>query len=139
MADVVQVVDIMPTPGGEWISFWHLGGRIRVSGALENQEQGFVLNLGDIFLCRELDDDSLDVIGPLPVDNLSVREFSRLPVFVDQDYIPAVRMPGRFVLDRNAGVITKRSLSDMLRNPDKINPQSIQKNLEDIAKLREVG
>lgn len=116
MKNVVQVVEVTPTPSGQWVTFWHAGERLRISGEFETDAYVTVFDRGDIYVCLHLDEDMLSLVGPHPIDLLKAKEFTKLPIVPDQEVRPRHDRYSRFDLDRHNATLSAVNLSEGFRN-----------------------
>lgn len=115
MKNIIQVVEVTPSPDGQWVTFWHLGEQLRVSGEFETDAYVGVFDRGDLYVCLHLDDHLLSMVGPHPVELLRAREFADLPIIPDQESYSRHDRYRRFDLDRDTSTLSAVSLSEGLK------------------------
>lgn len=112
MKNIVQIVEVTPTPDGQMITFWHVGEGLRVSGEFETGAFVTAFDRGDIYICLHLDSGLMSLVGPHPVDLLKAKEFTQLPIVPEQNNYPRHDRYSRFDLDRNTATLSAVSLSE---------------------------
>ncbi len=133
MKNVVQVVEVEPTPQGQWVTFWHMGEKVRLSGEFHTSGYATAFDRGDIFVCLSFSDEAMSIVGPHPADLLKSSEFSSLPIVADQNLYPRHDRYKRFDLDRTSAVLSC-DLRNTIEGPNFENKTPSQ-ILESLAKL----
>lgn len=112
MKNIVQVVEVTPTPDGQWVTFWHVGEGLRVSGEFKTDAYVTAFDRGDVYVCSHLDEDVMSLVGPHPVDLLKAKEFTALPIVPSQESYPRHDRYSRFDLERGSATLSPVSLSE---------------------------
>lgn len=133
MKNVVQVVETMPTPDGQWVTFWHVDGGCRVSGEFLTDANVVTFDHGDVYACLDVNAAALDLVGPLSPDLFSGDAF-RLPVTIAQTRSARHADLRRFVVDREDATISEEASGPVLPNDD----LSEAEQIETITNLREM-
>ena len=133
MNNIVQVVEVTPTPSGQWVTFWYAQDRLRISGEFETDAYVTAFDRGDVYVCLNINDDTMSIVGPHPIDLLKATEFGKLPIIPDQGSYPRHERYSRFDLDRHTAKLVPVCLADSFR--ESLDGKTAAETLKQIANL----
>lgn len=133
MSNIIQVVEVTPTPRGQWVTFWHASERLRISGEIQTSHYVTMFDRGDLYVCLSIDSHIMSIAGPHPVGLLTARELTALPVVPDQNEYGRHDRYSRFDLDRETALLTPVSLSEQF--VDHMTDKSTIEQMKIIASL----
>lgn len=133
MSNIIQVVEVEPTEHGQWVTFWHLGARTRLSGEFSDSSYVVTFDRGDLYVCLSISPEEMSCVGPHPVDLLKGCELATLPLVPDQNLYMRHDKYSRYDLDRENAIIKKVGLQAQLKSV--LGNKSPEQTLKEIARL----